>query len=236
MADAAEGDGRRARWAQHTQDRRERIIDAAIDATEDVAPGESVHLQEIATRAGLNRTVIYRYFNERADLDRAVRHAILDRLGAELEPSLHLNGSITEIINGIVGSYIRWAAAHPSLHRVVERDLGGTGYGGEATGGKDMGRRIEWLILLGAEALGVPLNDEDKASIDSLAFGIVGAVVGSTRRWVGRGDQLPEVEVFAARVSETVQYILMGHAQRLGIHLDHDVDLSALFAPARPER
>lgn len=232
MASALErSDGRRTRWAGHNTERRKLIVDAAIAETEAGPPGAAVHLQQIADRAGLNRTVIYRYFDERADLDRAVRRAVLQLLGAEIEPAVSLSGSIEDVIGRIVGTYVRWTVAHPALHRLVERDLVGVS-GGGSEGAGWIGSQVGGLLTVGAAALGVELSEDDAVSLDPLAFALIGAVVGATRRWLGRENREPSVDVFAARMSESVWYIIDGHARRMGAQLDPKADLSALFRGA----
>ncbi len=45
-------DGRRRRWQEHNQVRRQVIIDAAIAVLERQTPGEEVQVQAVATRRG----------------------------------------------------------------------------------------------------------------------------------------------------------------------------------------
>ena len=78
-------DGRQARWDRHNQERRQRILDAAIAVVESGEPGAEVHVQQIAEQAGLSRTVVYRHFADRSDLDRAVQTAIVDDLYRRFE-------------------------------------------------------------------------------------------------------------------------------------------------------
>ena len=66
-------DGRQARWDKHNQERRQVILDAAIAVVEAGEPGAEFHVQQIADRAGLSRTVVYRHFADRADLDQAIQ-------------------------------------------------------------------------------------------------------------------------------------------------------------------
>ncbi len=72
-------DGRQARWDKHNQARRQAILDAALAVVEAGAPGAEFHVQQIADRAGLSRTVVYRHFADRADLDQAVQTEMLAR-------------------------------------------------------------------------------------------------------------------------------------------------------------
>src|ERR1041384_8250665 len=103
-------DGRQLRWDKHNQARRQTILDAAVAVLEETEPGEDIHVQQIAQRAGLSRTVVYRHFTDRADLDQAVQTDILEMLAGDLLPEVTLDGTIEEIIQ-----------------RIVERDLGEIG-------------------------------------------------------------------------------------------------------------
>ena len=111
-------DGRQLRWDRHNQARRQHILDAAIAVLEDAEPGEDIHVQQIAERAGLSRTVVYRHFSDRADLDagRAGPRS-LEMLPASWCPSVTLEGTIESRSSaGSSAPTSRWAVAHPSLH------------------------------------------------------------------------------------------------------------------------
>ena len=226
-------DGRQLRWDKHNQARRQTIIDAAVAVLEETEPGEDIHVQQIAHRAGLSRTVVYRHFSDRADLDRAVQAAILDMLAGELLPQVTLAGTIEEIIRRIVGTYVRWTVAHPSLHRFAEHEVPGTsGSSALEVAVVRIAAQVEELLAVGAEQLGAPLSEDDAAALDPLVFGLVGAVFGGTRRWLARSERRPDTDSFVLLVSDSVWHIIDGHARRLGIELDPHVSVEALFAAA----
>ena len=75
-------DGRRLRWLEHNQARRQVIIAAAVRVLERSAPGDEIQVQQIADEAGLARTVIYRHFQDRVDLDLAAQRQACADLGA----------------------------------------------------------------------------------------------------------------------------------------------------------
>jgi AcrR family transcriptional regulator len=226
-------DGRQLRWDKHNQVRRQTILDAAVAELEETEPGEDIHVQQIAHRAGLSRTVVYRHFSDRADLDQAVQTAILEMLAGELLPEVTLDGTIEEIIQRIVGTYVRWTVAHPSLHRFAEHDVpGSAGASALEVAVVQIAAQVEELIAVGAEQLGAPLSDDDAAALDPLVFGLVGAVFSATRRWLARPERRPEPEPFVGLVSDSVWHIIDGHARRLGIELDPHVSVEALFAAA----
>lgn len=226
-------DGRQLRWDKHNQARRQTILDAAIAVLEATEPGEEIHVQQIAERAGLSRTVVYRHFADRADLDHAVQGAVLEMLAGELLPAVTLDGTIEEIIRRIVGTYVRWTVDHPSLHRFAEHHVpGAAGASALEVAVVQIAAQVEELISVGAEQLGVTLDDDDSAALDPLVFGLVGAVFSATRRWLARDDRRPEPEAFVRLVSDSVWHIIDGHARRLGLELDPHISVEALFAAA----
>ena len=91
MADPATTSGRAARWKAHNAERRKRIVTAAIRVIEAAAPDAELSVQKVADKAGLVRTVIYRHFDGKPELVRAVQAHIvgelreaLDRAGLQL--------------------------------------------------------------------------------------------------------------------------------------------------------
>jgi hypothetical protein len=73
-------------------------------------------------------------------------------------------------------------------------------------------------------ALGGRLSEEDAEALDPLAYGIVGAVFSSVRRWLGRPTRSLTPETVISLISETVWFAIQGHGRRLGVEID----------PARP--
>jgi AcrR family transcriptional regulator len=226
-------DGRQLRWNKHNQARRRTILDAAIAVLEDSEPGEDIHVQQIAQRAGLSRTVVYRHFSDRADLDQAVQAAVLEMLAGELLPEVTLDGTIEEIIRRIVGTYVHWTVAHPSLHRFAEHDVpGASGSSALEVAVVQIAGQVEELITLGAARLGVELGADEADSLDPLVFGLVGTAFGATRRWLARAERRPDTDEFVKLVSDSVWHIIDGHARRLGIGLDPHVSVESLFTAA----
>ena len=118
-------DGRRQRWQEHNLARRQVIIDAAVAVLERQSPGEEVQVQAVALEAGMSRTVIYRHFDDRADLDRAVQRKICADLGTVMRPALAADGTPEQVIRNLVAALVGWAMEHPVLYWFAERDLAG---------------------------------------------------------------------------------------------------------------
>lgn len=228
-------DGRQARWDKHNLERRQTILDAAVAVIEDGEPGAEVHVQQIAERAGLSRTVVYRHFNDRADLDRAVQTEILESLWADLLPNVTLDGTIPQIVERIVASYVGWAVAHPALHKLAELDTSHDGTGPLQQGIERIAEQVAALIVTAVDALALELTDEERAAIDPLVFGLVGAVFGAVRRWMSKPERVPSAHVLVELTTQSVWHILRGHAETLGLVLPPDVPIEELLA-ASPVR
>ncbi len=225
-------DGRQLRWDSHNAARREHIIDAAISVLEASEPRAEVHVQQIADRAGLSRTVVYRHFADRADLDAAVQGRALELLRAVLVPALSFEGTPVEIIRRIVAAYVGWASEHPALHEFAQQDPRGPGVGQMEQAVQQIAGQIEDLITVGVEVLQVPLGEEELAALDPLVFGLVGGVFTSTRRWLGRPEQKPDREKFVELVTEAVWLQIAGMAAARGVELDPGVPVEALLEAA----
>lgn len=225
-------DGRQARWDRHNQERRRRILDAAVAVIEAHEPGAEVHVQQIAAEAGLSRTVVYRHFADRADLDRAVQEAVLEQLWAELLPSITLDGTIPQIIERVVATYVGWAVAHPSLHRMAERDATGAGPGPLEQGLARIAEQVVGLITTAVDILGLDLAEDEQAALDPLVFGLVGAVFSAVRRWIARPVREPDAPRLVELVTHSVWFTVQGHARGLGIELHARQPVEELLAAA----
>lgn len=212
-------DGRRRRWQEHNQARRQVIVDAAIAVIERQAPGEEYQVQAVADQAAMSRTVIYRHFEDRAELDRAVQRQICDDVGGVLLPALSHDGTPDQIIHRIVGGFVRWAEAHPSLYWFAERDLSGWGPSPLSQAVEQVAEGIESIIEGVVAALGAPLTEADKAALDPWVFGMIGAVFAGVRRWLEREVREPTIEVCIGVLSQSIWLQINGMALGRGVNL-----------------
>ncbi|GGF36264.1 TetR family transcriptional regulator [Marmoricola endophyticus] len=228
-------DGRQSRWDRHNAERRQHLIDAAVAEIEASPPGSEIHVHQIAARAGVGRTVVYRHFDDRADLDRAVTAEIVDGLAERLVAEVTLDGTIPDIVRRVVGSYVEWASGHPPLHMLV---IQGSGAGGSPLE-EGMGRiagQVHELLGYAIEVLGLDASDDELAALDSLAYGLVGAVFGAVRRWSGSDpESRPAPDVLVGLVADSVWFLISGHAAHLGLVLDRDQPVEEVLLGALSE-
>ncbi|GAB2769133.1 TetR/AcrR family transcriptional regulator [Nocardioides salsibiostraticola] len=222
-------DGRRARWDEHNLARRQVILEAATDVLAGLEPGAEIHVRQIAEKAGLSRTVVYRHFADRADLDVAVQAHIFELVGARLLPALSLEGTPVDIVRRIVGAYVGWAAEHPALHQFVERETpGSSGPSPLDQAIAQVAKGIEDLITLVVDSLEVRLTEDDRSALDPLIFGVVGFGFTAVRRWLRRPDQQPGPEALIDVLSEAIWLPIAGLASARGVTLDPNVPVSDL--------
>lgn len=227
-------DGRQSRWDRHNRDRRQHLIESAIAEIEAGVPGADVHVQQIAARAGVGRTVVYRHFDDRADLDRAVTTEVVETLSQSLIEAVSLNGTVPDIVRRVVGIYVQWAVDHPALHLMVSQ---GNGLGGtplEAGLGRISGQVLELLTYV-VEALGLKPTEDQRSALDPLAFGLVGAVFGAVRRWASADGAKPPPEVLVDLVADSVWFLISGYAAQLGLVLQRDQPVEDVLLAATAE-
>lgn len=223
-------DGRRRRWDQHKAERRRLVLTAALDTIERAGPGAEVHVQQIADRARLSRTVLYRHFADRADLDRAVQALIVDQVREQIVPVLSLDGTPVEAIRRVVAAFVGWAAEHPALHRFAEIDVPGDVPSPWQEMVEQAALQLEDLVAQGAALLEVPLDEDLRSGLDPLVFGLMGACMAAVRRWLSLPVRAPEQDVLVDLVTQSVWLQLAGTVAAHGVVVDPDRPVRELFA------
>ena len=222
-------DGRSTRWSAHNDAQRERIVDAAIALYDEGNVDAS--LQEIGARAGLSRSVIYRQFEDRRDLQHAVQQQILDELLVRVGEAIVLTGTIRETLRRAASSYIAWAAEHPRLHQLGDLDSAASGPLSRAI--DQISGQIAETMVFAFRLGGAEVSDADVAATDPLAHGLVGAVFATVRRWVHLGAKVPDVEHLTDLVVESAWAVIDVRLRAYGLSIDPDAPVESLFAAAR---
>lgn len=113
----ARADGRRERWAEHRKARRAELIDAATDAV--IEYGAGVGMDQIAAAAKTSKTVIYRYFSDKADLHQAVAQQAATRLIERLVEALEGVTGPRETLEAGVTAFLTEIEERPEVYRFV---------------------------------------------------------------------------------------------------------------------
>ena len=109
---------RRQRWAEHRQQRRQHMVEAAVHAIR--RRGPAVTMDDIAAEAGVAKPILYRVFRDKAELYRAVgsrvaEELLIPALVAELARDRHPR----EHAAAMIDKYLRLIEAEPELYRFV---------------------------------------------------------------------------------------------------------------------
>ncbi|WP_103350623.1 TetR/AcrR family transcriptional regulator [Amycolatopsis sp. CA-128772] len=199
-------DGRAARWAGQQERRRAEFVDAALAAIAEHGP--DVSTEQIAERAGVARTRLYRHFDGAADLQRAIAQRAAELVTAELAPLWHPEGSPNEMISTVISTHLRWLTEHAHLHRYLTRTLpGGPEDRPDVRGA--IARHLSSLFTGYLTAFGL-----DPTPADTIAFGLVGYVESATTRWLDHPGALGLPQL-TGQLTGTI-WAMLDHTLRAG--------------------
>jgi AcrR family transcriptional regulator len=230
VAEPAPSSGRAARWKEHNAQRRERIVSAAMRAIEAAPAGTELSVQDVADEAGLVRTVIYRHFDGKPDLLRAVQAQVVAVLRDGIEDELRLDRSLQQIINAAVANYVAWADAHPKLYAIVEREAGDGKPSEMSVAIEHIVQRALSLVRLGADMMEMTLRGVDYATLETVIYGMIGQVRGTVGHWIGLIPRVPPASDLATIMSRSLWFQMAGQAKDIGIELNPSTALRELFA------
>jgi AcrR family transcriptional regulator len=233
VAEPAAVSGRAARWHEHKAQRRQLIVAAAIRAIEAAPAGADLNVQSVADEAGLVRTVIYRHFDGKPELVRAVQAHIVADLRDALDTDLRLDRSLQQILNAAVATYVSWADKNPNLHATIEREVA-DGKPSELSGGIDhLAQRILAMIRLGADMMEMEARAVDYATLETVAYGIIGQIRGTVGHWIRFSPRQPPANDLARILSRSLWFQVAGQAKDIGVELNPSTALRELFAAGR---
>jgi AcrR family transcriptional regulator len=215
-------DGRSTRWDPHRRERRLSIITAAIAAIEEHGP--DVLTAQIADKARVPRTHVYRHFDGKPALDLAVSTHVANQLGQRIRAGLAGGGSAIGIIAGAIDQHLAWVEAHPNLYRFLAQHsyaVRGDGPGGAGDAKAALAAELTTLISRYMTALGI-----DTEPAERVIVGVVGLVDATAVWWLGRSN-LPR-DVVAAELTDQVWLLIDRTSRNLGLTIDPDQPLPAI--------
>lgn len=119
-------DGRSARWAHHREQRRAEMLDIARHLIH--TRGPDVTMEDIAAASGTSKSIVYRYFADKSQLQRAIGMHILSGMHRRLVDEVALveqaSGTAAgpeQRIRAMISSYVAAAETSPHVYRFVTR-------------------------------------------------------------------------------------------------------------------
>lgn len=110
-------DGRSSRWARHRAQRRIELIRTARAAVDELGPQAS--MEEIASACRTSKSVYYRYFGDKAGLQRAVGEYTVTRMRDRLEEAVRAAGTFEGTLEAMVAEYLLSIERSAAVYRFV---------------------------------------------------------------------------------------------------------------------
>ncbi|MDF9276467.1 TetR/AcrR family transcriptional regulator [Arthrobacter sp. EH-1B-1] len=110
-------DGRSSRWSKHREARRAELIRTARKAVHRIGPGAS--MEDIASAADTSKSVFYRYFGDKAGLQRAMGEVVVGRMQEHLIEAARKASTPRDGLRAMVSAYLQMASSSPSVYVFV---------------------------------------------------------------------------------------------------------------------
>lgn len=196
-------DGRSTRWDDHRTARRAELVRAARKAVHRLGP--AVSMDEIASAAGTSKSIVYRYFDDKAGLRLAVAETVVMQMHDALRAAAQRADNPEMALREMVRVYLEMIESSPNVYWFVTRTaIGGNEPAPVETGRR--GRRTESAVDAAVPTAPVDLHplgayldsvielvaepfaratDVPPADAAAWASGAVGFVRGSGEWWLG---------------------------------------------------
>ncbi|HWU31915.1 MAG TPA: TetR/AcrR family transcriptional regulator [Marmoricola sp.] len=202
-------DRRSERWQGHRETRRSELVAAAVAAIDQYGPGASI--TEMARAAGVTKPVLYRYFEDKDDLYRAVGHWGAGEVLTTLRETLRREGTIREKINQGCIDYLTLIENHPQVFLLLVE---------HRTNSDPLRDGKELIAASFARRLGQILHtlNIDAGGAEPWAHGIVGLGLAQGEWWLRR--QTMSRTVAASYLADFIWHAMRGLALDAGVDLD----------------
>ncbi|WP_159621613.1 TetR/AcrR family transcriptional regulator [Ruania rhizosphaerae] len=191
--DPADGgaDGRSRRWDAHRAERRRALARAARRAVHHGGPDLS--MDELAVAMETSKSIVYRYFADKAGLQSAVGNLVLEEMAEAFDAAAHADSDPRDRLRAMVGVYATMIDKSPHVYRFITR-----------SGDGDEGASLSRFQATISASVEIPLRDRLAASgsdprlAAAWAAGIVGFVRGVGDLWLSdTSDDHPPAHAMA---------------------------------------
>lgn len=113
-----QADGRSARWEAHRRTRRRELLRAVRRALE--AAGPDASMDEISAHTGTSKTVLYRYFGDRAGLQTAVGEWAMRAIARSLDEASAEAAGPDDALEAMIRAFSSLAHRSPAVYRFCD--------------------------------------------------------------------------------------------------------------------
>jgi len=167
--------------SERRAERRAEMVEAAMAAVR--RHGAAVSVAEMAASAGITKPVLYRHFDDRADLQRAVGQRAAEDLMERMAPALTEDLAPRDQIAAIIDAFLAGIEEEPELWRFVVHAPVERATATEIV--EDVRGQIATLLsqLIGAR---LRAAGQDSGGAEAWAHGLVGMVQSAGDWWLER--------------------------------------------------
>lgn len=196
-------DGRSARWQSHREERRRELIKSARRAVH--ALGSDASMEEIAHAAGTSKSVFYRYFGDKAGLQKAVGEVVLSQMQRRIREAAQNAQTPREGLLAMVSAYLQMAETSPNVYTFVTRQSAGepdSPHGSAAMSGA-LGHFFDSIGEMIATPMRAHLGDGKEAVIGYWPTAAIGLVRNAGEQWLSTPDSpaKPGQEAMARQIT-----------------------------------
>lgn len=194
-------DGRSTRWEAHREQRRVELTHAARRAVH--RHGADLSMDEIAARLGTSKSILYRYFADKAGLQNAVGEAVVASIRTELAEASRRAATPRAALQEMVAAYLGMIEHSPSVYYFVTRnaDLANSvarPQEGSTAQSAPLSSYLHSVVAvvaepfaqeMGARGAGESSPDARTAAVAAWSAGTVGFVTATGEWWLTRRGQ-----------------------------------------------
>lgn len=216
----ATGDARRDRWRKHRIARRKEFVEAALRALDKHGP--DLGMEDVAAEAGVTKPVLYRHFDDKADLYVALGQRGTEILFERLIPAINAELAPVPRIRMALDAFFTVIEEHPNLYRLLAHGRP------EKPVSSDVVAEDKELI---ATALTALLGDYmrmftmDSGAAEPWAHGIVGMVQNTGEWWLARRSMGRDAVV--EYLTQIIWAAIDGLTRQNGVVIDPNQPLEA---------
>ncbi|SFQ18146.1 DNA-binding transcriptional regulator, AcrR family [Amycolatopsis arida] len=213
------GDARKDRWRKHRVARRKEFVEAALRALDEHGP--DLGMDHVAAAAGVTKPVLYRHFEDKADLFVALGQRGTEILLERLIPAINTELAPLPRIRMAIDAYFTVIEEHPNLYRLLVRKSFA-----EKPVDSDIVAEDKELIATALTALFgdyMRMFGMDSGAAEPWAYGVVGMVQNTGDWWLERRSMSRDSVV--EYLTQIIWAAIDGLTRAQGVVLDPNVPL-----------